>query len=207
MTSTIDQSKAALRAEMTRRRKQAATVAQAAGAALLARFESAVTPAPGVTVSGYWPIGSEIDARPLMARLSERGHALGLPVVEAPGRPLLFRSWRPGEPLEKAGFGLSEPAADKAPVTPGLLLVPLLGFDRRGFRLGYGGGFYDRTLERLRAAAPATLAVGLAFAAQEVEAVPLEPTDQRLDWIVTEREAIEIAADGPDRRRIEKAEA
>ena len=183
--------KAALRREMTRRRKLAAeSAAEDVGQALLAVFHQAVAVPAGAPASGYWPIGSEIDVRPILERLDRSGHPLGLPVVEGPDRPLLFRSWRPGDRLEKAGFGLSEPPAGSPQVTPLMLLVPLLAFDRAGFRLGYGGGFYDRTLERLRAAEPATLAVGLAWSAQEVDTVPLEPTDQRLDWIVTEREAI-----------------
>ena len=191
----IEQQKAALRAEMTPRRKQAAAAAGPdAGERLREVFRRALEVPAGVAVSGYWPIGSEIDCRPLLEALDGAGHGLGLPVVEAPGRPLLFRAWRPGDPLAKAGFGLSEPAPERPAVTPVLLLVPLLAFDRAGYRLGYGGGFYDRTLQRLRAVDPAPLAVGLAYAAQEVEAVPREPSDQRLDWIVTERAAIEISS-------------
>jgi 5-formyltetrahydrofolate cyclo-ligase len=193
----IEPDKAALRAAMARRRKAAASAADAgvAGGRLADRFEAALALPAGAPVSGYWPIGSEIDVRPLLERLARAGHPLGLPVVEGRGRPLLFRAWRPGEPLEPAGFGLAQPPADRPVVTPRVLLVPLLAFDRAGWRLGYGGGFYDRTLERLRAVEPATLAVGLAWAAQEVERVPLEPTDQRLDWIVTEAEAIRIQED------------
>jgi 5-formyltetrahydrofolate cyclo-ligase len=136
-------------------------------------------------------MASEIDPRPLMQALDERGHGLALPVVAGAGQPLVFRAWTPGDPLRPAAFNTREPGPDKAEVTPRVLLVPLLAFDRAGYRLGYGGGFYDRTLAGLRAAG-AALAVGLAFAGQEVESVPRDPNDSRLDWIVTEAEAIRI---------------
>jgi 5-formyltetrahydrofolate cyclo-ligase len=100
----------------------------------------------GATVSGFWPIGDEFDPRPLMEALAARGHTLCLPVVVGKGRPLAFRAWAPGDPLERAGFGLSVPAWDAAPAIPRFLIVPLLAFDRRGYRLGYGGGFFDRTI-------------------------------------------------------------
>ena len=131
-----------------------------------------------------------------MAALAARGHPIGLPVVVAPGAPLAFRSWRDGDALAPAGFGLYEPAAGRRELTPALLLVPLLAFDRRGGRLGYGGGFYDRTLDRLRRTGR-PVAVGLAYAGQEQRRLPLAATDQRLDWVVTEAEA--IAVEGGDR--------
>lgn len=136
-------------------------------------------------------MGSELDPRPLMQALDGRGHGLALPVVAGAGRPLVFRAWTPGDPLRPAAFNTREPSPDKAEVTPRVVLVPLLAFDRAGYRLGYGGGFYDRTLAGLRAAGTA-LAVGLAFAGQEVESVPRDVNDRRLDWIVTEAEAIRI---------------
>ena len=145
----------------------------------------------GCVVSAYWPIGSEIDPRALMHRLHEDGHPIALPVVAARARPLVFRAWRPGDPLEPAGLGTREPLADRPALTPRVLIVPLLAFDRAGYRLGYGGGFYDRTLTGLRRAGE-TLAVGVAYAAQEVAEVPHDGDDQPIDWLVTEAEAIEI---------------
>lgn len=147
----------------------------------------------GTVVSAYWPLGEEIDPRPLMKALHLLGHRLALPAIRAAGQPLNFRAWLPGDPLISAGFGTQEPAATAPSVTPSVLLVPLLAFDAAGYRLGYGGGFYDRSLALLRAAGD-TLAVGLAYADQQVAAVPREATDQPLDLVVTERGVIVPAA-------------
>ncbi len=145
-------------------------------------------------VSAYWPIGSEIDPRPLMTHLHEAGHPIALPVISARGNPLVFRAWRPDDPLEQAGFGTQVPLGFQPELTPRVLIVPLLAFDRAGYRLGYGGGFYDRTLARLRESG-AVLAVGVAYAAQEVARVPRDGGDQPVDWIVTEAEAIPAPAE------------
>ncbi len=191
MTPSLDDEKRRLRAEARTRRAAAAAAAPDAGDAVRERLLSAVVLPPAATVSAYWPMASEIDPRPLMQALDERGHGLALPVVAGAGRPLVFRAWTPGDPLRPAAFNTREPGPDKAEVTPRVLLVPLLAFDRAGYRLGYGGGFYDRTLAGLRAAGTA-LAVGLAFAGQEVESVPRDVNDRRLDWVVTEAEAIRM---------------
>lgn len=157
---------------------------------LLAEHFLAVIPlAAGVVVSGYWPVRDEIDPRPLMRRLIERGHACLLPVVAARDAPLTFRVWSPGMVLEPNAFGIPEPPEDAAEASPEVLLVPLLAYDGAGYRLGYGGGYYDRTIARLRRRRRETLAVGLAFEAQEVEALPRTAKDQRLDWVVTEGKA------------------
>lgn len=186
----LDAQKEALRKSAKRRRAEAASGADAAAARdLRARVLGAMAFPQDCVVSAYWPIGSEIDTRPLMQHLHEAGHALCLPVVTGPGAPLVFRAWQPGDPLEAAGFGTQVPGADKAERSPRVLLVPLLAFDRDGYRLGYGGGFYDRTLAKLRGTQEIT-AVGIAYGAQEVAAVPRHEGDQRLDWIVTESEAI-----------------
>jgi 5-formyltetrahydrofolate cyclo-ligase len=147
----------------------------------------------GTVVSAYWPLGDEIDPRPLMLALHSLGHRLVLPAIRAAGEPLDFRAWQPGEPLVPAGFGTQEPAATVPSVAPSVLLVPLLAFDAAGYRLGYGGGFYDRSLALLHAAGD-TLAVGLAYADQQVAAVPRGATDQPLDLVVTERDVIVPAA-------------
>ena len=124
-----------------------------------------------------------------MASLADAGWRLALPVVVAADSPLLFRAYSFGDVLVKSRFDPEVPGEDKEELVPGLLLVPLLAFDRRGYRLGYGGGYYDRTLTLLRRRGP-VLAVGLAFREQEIEQVPADAMDQRLDWIVTQSEAI-----------------
>jgi 5-formyltetrahydrofolate cyclo-ligase len=139
--------------------------------------------APGV-VSGYYPMEGEIWPLPLMSALRSRGHSLALPVMQGKADPLLFRAWAPGDPLLPGVWGIRQPAPDRTVVLPDILLVPLLAFDAGGYRLGYGGGYYDRTLRHLRAAKP-ILAVGLALDELEVDAVPHLDYDERLDWIRT----------------------
>ena len=146
----------------------------------------------GAVVSGFWPYRTEIDLMPLLKRLHENGLNLCLPVVDEMDQPLLFRSWAPGDPTEPGKWDIPVPADSAEEVTPSILLVPMLAFDRRGYRLGYGGGFYDRTLEKLRAEGEIT-AVGVAYHGQEVGAVVRGVDDQPLDAILTEKEYIEIA--------------
>jgi 5-formyltetrahydrofolate cyclo-ligase len=188
--SAIQDEKRRLRAAARTARAAAAAADRAAGAPAAAALRDwllgAVPLSPGRVVSAYWPLGEEIDPRPLMEALAARSLPLALPAIRGAGQPLDFRAWRPGDLLQPAGFGTREPLASAPPVEPGLLLVPLLAFDAAGYRLGYGGGFYDRSLALLRRAGD-ILAVGLAFAAQQVAAVPREATDQPLDLVVTER--------------------
>jgi 5-formyltetrahydrofolate cyclo-ligase len=186
---TLAEIKKHLRKAAKLRRAEAARAAPDAGEAVAERVLETVAPPAGTPVSGYWPMGDELDVRPLMTALNERGHDVGLPVVVAAGEPLIFRRWQPGDTLVPAGFGTQVPHADQPEVVPQVLFVPLLAFDRRGYRLGYGGGFYDRTLSRLTEEVGA-IAVGVAYAGQEVEAVPNDDYDWPLDWIVTEREAL-----------------
>jgi 5-formyltetrahydrofolate cyclo-ligase len=140
-------------------------------------------------VSVYWPIRSEMNTRPLIEALCDHGYTVALPVMSAVREPLVFRKFLPGDDLVKGPFGLSEPAPDALQLEPTIVFAPLAAFDRKGFRMGYGGGIYDATLAALRAKHPVT-AVGLAFAVQEADAVPTEPHDQKLDFIITERETI-----------------
>jgi 5-formyltetrahydrofolate cyclo-ligase len=143
----------------------------------------------GRVISGYWPIRSEIDPRPLMRALWRPGRVLCLPAVIGPG-PLEFREWDGGDALAGGPLGTSHPPEGGAVVEPDLLLVPLLAFDRRRLRLGYGAGHYDATLAGLRARKK-VLAVGVAYAAQEVETVPTDPWDETLDLVLTEAGIVE----------------
>jgi 5-formyltetrahydrofolate cyclo-ligase len=189
MSVSLDQQKKELRADAAKRRAAAFAELPAAGAGVAEAFLDAGLAEPGMVVSAYWPMRSELDTRPLLARLHEAGHRLCLPVVPGPERPLVFRAWAPGDELIVGGFKTEIPGEDKEVLEPDLLCVPMLAFDRSGYRLGYGGGFYDRTLEKLRTS-KRVVAVGLAFSAQQVEAAPRGPHDQPLDAIVTEREVI-----------------
>ncbi len=146
---------------------------------------------PGV-ISGYHPIGEELDVLPLLIRLLGEGHTVGLPIVRK-DRPLIFRRWTPETEMVRGAMGIARPPDDAPAVVPSVLLVPLAAFDARGFRIGYGGGYYDRTLRQLRAQGAAT-ALGVAFAEQEVERVPDEPHDERLDWILTPEGAVAVEA-------------
>lgn len=188
--------KASLRKAAALRRAALAPAGIDAAARAMRHFFGVLSPAPGTVVSGYWPLRDELDPRPLLEALHRRGCVCSLPAVVTAGEPLAFRRWAPGSPLVPGPFGTSEPAPDAPPLSPALLLVPLLAFDRRGHRLGYGGGFYDRTLADLRARGKIT-AIGLGFAGQEVEAVPDDAGDQRLDWLVTENYARPVRVVAP----------
>jgi 5-formyltetrahydrofolate cyclo-ligase len=188
--SAVQDDKRRLRKAARAAREAAAAADRAAGgtaaAALCDHALAALPLSTGAVVSAYWPLGDEIDPRPLMLALHALGHRLALPAIRAAGEPLDFRAWQPGDVLRPAGFGTSEPLPSAPTLTPRVLLVPLLAFDAAGFRLGYGGGFYDRSLALLRQAGD-ILAVGLAYGDQQVAAVPREATDQPLDLVVTER--------------------
>lgn len=162
-----------------------------AGEALAAHLLRDAAPPPGAVVAGFAPMRGEVDLWPLLHMLHARGHALALPVAPPRGQPLLFRRWFPGDPLTPARFGTREPPPEADALTPDLLLVPLLAFDRRGQRLGYGAGYYDRTLAAL---GPRADAVGVAYAWQEVEEVPAGPTDVALRAVATERGVVFAAA-------------
>lgn len=149
--------------------------------------------APPAVVSAFLAIGEEINPVPLMTRLQRQGWTIGLPVMVGKGRPLIFRAWAPGSPLRTVMWGIREPEESAAEIEPDVLLVPLLAFNRSGLRLGYGGGFYDRTIRGLRAR-KSVVAVGLAFSAQEVDAVPHLDYDERLDWVLTPEGPIRCSA-------------
>jgi 5-formyltetrahydrofolate cyclo-ligase len=152
-------------------------------------FFRAVASATQAVIAGYWPHETELDCRPLLTRACEIGRTCVLPVMDQASKPLIFRQWQPGDILKTGPYDIREPAPHASLLRPNVVIVPLLAFDRRGYRLGYGAGFYDRTLSYLRREGT-VLAVGYAFAAQEVENVPHDQHDERLDWIVTETEAV-----------------
>jgi 5-formyltetrahydrofolate cyclo-ligase len=142
-------------------------------------------PPKGAIIAGYWPMGDEMDPRPLMLALASRGHTMALPVTPPRGQPLAFHAWAPSAALRPGPMGTSEPVAGEA-LRPDVVLVPLLAFDRTGRRLGYGGGYYDRTL----AALPGAKAIGIAYAGQEMPEVPAGPQDMRLPLVATEDSVI-----------------
>ncbi|WP_113911265.1 5-formyltetrahydrofolate cyclo-ligase [Roseovarius dicentrarchi] len=184
--SSLADIKAAARKAAFARRKAAHDARTGASAGYLSEVLAGYR---GATVAGYMPIRTEIDPLPAMAEAAAHGPVC-VPVIMGEGQALKFSRWTPGGAMKDGPFGARIPAADDF-ITPEILIVPLVAFDRAGGRLGYGGGFYDRTLEGLRAAGSA-LAIGFAYAAQEAENLPLEPTDQPLDMIVTERDIIEF---------------
>ncbi|MBM3586949.1 MAG: 5-formyltetrahydrofolate cyclo-ligase [Alphaproteobacteria bacterium] len=163
------------------RTKRAALVSADAPMRLAEALLTHHTPAPGAIIAGYWPMGEEMDPRPLMLALAADGHRLALPVTPPRGQPLSFRAWAPGAALRAGPMGTSEPFSGED-LRPDILLLPLLAFDRAGRRLGYGGGYYDRTL----AALPGASAIGIAYAGQEMPEVPAGPQDFRLPLIATE---------------------
>jgi 5-formyltetrahydrofolate cyclo-ligase len=185
------QEKAELRrAGQARRDALPAQLRQAAAEAIAARpFPLAIS--AGTIVSGFMPLKSEINPLPLMRKLAGAGASLALPVVAGRGKPLIMRGWKWGEPLVDGVWGIREPVPQAPTVDPDILLVPLLAFDRAGHRIGYGAGYYDLTIAQLRAKKPIA-AVGIAFAAQEIEAVPTTDFDAPLDLVLTEKATIDL---------------
>jgi 5-formyltetrahydrofolate cyclo-ligase len=193
MTSSarVEDSKAALRQQAMVRRDALPADARKAAAEAIAGRRFPLSIAPGAIISGFMPLKSEINPLPLMQKLAEAGAWLALPVVAGRGKPLIMREWAWGEPLASGVWGIREPKPEAAEVEPDILLVPLLAFDRAGHRIGYGAGYYDMTIKGLRARKPVS-AVGIAFAAQEVEKIPATPRDACLDLVLTEREVIDL---------------
>jgi 5-formyltetrahydrofolate cyclo-ligase len=163
------------------------TAKAGAGAALAVRELPVAKNSQNNIVSIFHSFGTEISTSALFDKLVAEGWTTALPVVIAKNTPLVFRQWKPGDALVLGRWDIQVPPVEAPEVLPDVLLVPLLAFDRKGFRLGYGGGFYDRTLEKLRGLKKVT-AVGIAYAGQEMDMVPRDAFDQRLDWIMTEKE-------------------
>ena len=189
-TTPVEDSKATLRREASTRRDALPAEARATAAEAIAARPFPLPTVAGSIVSGFMPLKSEINPLPLLRTLAGEGARLALPVVVGRGRSLIMREWKWGEPLSPGVWGIREPVPEAAEVEPDILLVPLLAFDRAGYRLGYGGGYYDLTIARLRAR-KAVIAIGLAFAVQEVSAVPATLRDARLGLVLTEREVID----------------
>ncbi len=197
--ASVEDEKRALRAAMRARRAAIDPADRAAaGPALVAiwRHERPVlSPHPDGTpasIAGFWPKGDEIDLRPLLRALHDDQYEVALPATPADASPLRFALWTPDAVLVPGAFGTSEPSADATTVEPDALLVPLLAVDADGYRLGYGGGYYDRTLAALRSRRR-VIAIGVGFEAQRVDQVPRGAHDHRLDWLMTDRRLLAFA--------------
>jgi 5-formyltetrahydrofolate cyclo-ligase len=188
--------KQALRAELRLRREELAARNPDADEQVAARFPIKLLERFGPVIGSYWAIGTEIDPVHLEARLKLAGGKIALPRLTA-DQSLRFHLWSHGDPLEEAAFGLKQPLETAQAVEPTLVLVPLLGFDAAGYRIGYGKGYFDRYLGSRRAKGR-VFACGLAHRGQQVEALPSEPHDQRLDWVVTELGSIPLFLMNPN---------
>jgi len=182
--------KAELRRAAIARRDALPTAERELAAETIAAREFPLAVAAVTVVSGYFPMKSEISPMPLLRKLAALGAQLALPVVAGKGRPLIMRAWRLGEPLVAGTWGIREPGPEAPEVEPDILIVPLLAFDRHGHRIGYGAGYYDLTIAKLRETKP-VVAAGIALAIQEIAAVPTTSSDVRLDLVLTEREVID----------------
>ena len=186
-----DSPKARLREQALALRDALPASERAAAASTIAARPFPVKVDPGTVVSGFSPMKSEINPIPLMRRLADAGANLALPTIAGRGNPLTMRAWAFGEPLNSGQWGIREPFPDARVVDPDILIVPLAAFDRAGHRIGYGAGYYDMTINALRAKKP-VVAIGIAFAAQEIPLVPATERDARLDLVLTEREIIDF---------------
>ena len=182
--------KAELREAYLAKRDALAADARVAAAEAVATQPFPYQVKPGMVISAYSPMRTELNPVPLMRKLAQAGATLALPVVVSRNRPLMMREWAFGQPLTSGVWGIREPTADAPEAWPDILLVPLAAFDRKGNRIGYGAGYYDLTINRLRLIKP-VIAIGLAYSAQHAAVVPFTPRDARLDWVITEREVID----------------
>jgi 5-formyltetrahydrofolate cyclo-ligase len=193
MTTTvpIGELKAELRKSMFARRDAIPAAQRQAAAETIAARPFPLPVGPGVVLSGFSPIRTEINPLPLLRKLADAGARLALPVIAGKGKPLVMRAYAFGDALEPRTWGIREPRDEAPQVDPDILIVPLAAFDRRGNRIGHGAGYYDMTINRLRAMKP-IIAVGIAYAIQEVAEVPVTPRDARLDLVLTERDVIDF---------------
>jgi 5-formyltetrahydrofolate cyclo-ligase len=183
--------KAQLRAEALVRRDALPAAVRAAGAEAIASRPFPIKFEQGAIISGFSPMKSEINPVPLLRKLADAGAKLALPAIVGRGKPLIMRAWSFGEPLASGQWGIREPVPELPEVSPDILIVPLAAFDRVGHRIGYGAGYFDMTINALRAKKK-IIAIGIAFAAQEIPQVPATERDARLDLVLTERETIDF---------------
>ncbi len=184
-------SKAALRALALARRDTLSTEQRSDAARALALHRVPVALSPDIIVAGFSPVRSEIDPLPLMRTFADQGASLALPVIAGDDQPLIFRAWTADAPLVRGAYGILEPSVEASEMQPDIVLVPLAAFDRAGHRIGYGAGYYDRTLQILRKSKP-IIAIGIAFAVQEIADVPSSAHDERLDLVLTERDILDF---------------
>jgi len=189
--TSIDELKADLRKTVFARRDDMPAAERQAAAETIAQRPFPLPIRPGVIVSGFSPIRTEINPLPLLRRLAAAGARLALPVIAGKGKPLIMRAYTFGDPLEARTWGIREPKDDAPEVDPDILIVPLAAFDRRGNRIGHGAGYYDMTISRLRSLKPVT-AVGIAYAVQEVPEVPVTERDATLDLVLTEGDVFDF---------------
>jgi len=189
--TTVSDRKAQLRQEAFVVRDALPAAERAAGAETIASRPFPLKIERGTIVSAFSPMKSEINPVPLMRKLADAGAKLALPAIAGRGRPLIMRAWNFGDAMAKGQWGIREPVPEAPEVAPDILIVPLAVFDRAGHRIGYGAGYYDMTINALRAKKKVT-AIGIAFAAQEIPHVPATERDARLDLVLTEREVIDL---------------
>ena len=190
-TNVVETLKAQVRRAAVARRDALPAAERAAAAATIAARPLPVAVPAGAILSGFSPLKSEINPVPLMRAFAAAGARLALPVVAGKGRPLTMRAWSFGDPLDAGVWGIREPKPEAPEVFPDILIVPLLAFDRTGHRIGYGAGYYDMTIARLRGL-KSVIAIGIAYAAQEVDQVPATPRDAALELVLTEHETIDF---------------
>jgi 5-formyltetrahydrofolate cyclo-ligase len=191
MSDPLADLKASVRRDALARRDAVPAAERLAAAEAIAARPFPLPISGSTIVSGFMPLKTEINPLPLMRALAARGVRLALPVIDGRGKPLIMRAYRFGDALNSGQWGIKEPRPEEPEVAPDILLTPLLAFDRTGNRIGYGAGYYDMTIARFRAAKP-VVAVGLAYAAQEIAAVPVTARDARLDLVLTEREVFDF---------------
>jgi 5-formyltetrahydrofolate cyclo-ligase len=189
--NSITELKAVIRRDAVTRRDAIPAAERAKAAETIAARSFPLAIVPGMIVSGFSPLKSEINPLPLMRKLAAAGADLALPVVQGRGKPLIMRAFAFGDALASGQWGIREPKAEAPEVAPDILLVPLLAFDRSGRRIGYGAGYYDMTIAGFRAM-KRVAAVGIAYAAQEIAEVPVTERDARLDLVLTERDVIDF---------------
>ncbi|HCH23423.1 MAG TPA: 5-formyltetrahydrofolate cyclo-ligase [Oceanospirillaceae bacterium] len=191
MNLSIDQQKQAFRVTAKAKRLQAFQDQPQAGVQIAEMISGVLELPAHSNVSVFWPLAEELDTLPILHALHTAGHQVLLPIMQGAGKPLLFGCWAPGDVLVEAAFKTLQPSPEQARMTPDVMLCPLLAFDRNGYRMGYGGGFYDRSIAQIKAQGE-LCTIGIAFAAQEVDSIVIGEFDEPLDMIVTEQEIIRV---------------